>query len=212
MESRVTVAPKRKAPSPKVAAVKAEPVAVPTVDVKPEPELPVQAETAAPVVAARAEGIAMMTDVLETSKKFTDEAKAKIETMVGEFNTKAKAAFEKSGKVFEEFGDITKGNVEAMIESGKIAAKGYEAMGQDAAEYGRKQFEKTSATIKSFASVKSPTEFFQLQTQLLSGMFDTLAADTAKSSEAMLKLAGDVAQPISSRVSIVTDKVKSLAA
>jgi hypothetical protein len=46
----------------------------------------------------------------------------------------------------------------------------------------------------------------------MSTAFDSFAQETAKNSEAMLKLAGEVAQPISSRVSLVTEKVKSLAA
>ncbi|QUT06485.1 phasin family protein [Sphingobium phenoxybenzoativorans] len=194
------------APEPKIAA----PTDIPAV------AAPLQEEkTPEPVVEAalvQAEGNAMMTDVIETTKKITDEAKAKLESAFAEFNQKAKAGVEKSTKALGELSDITKGNVEAFVESGKIAAKGVEAMGQDAAEYGRKSFEKATATMKSFASVKSPTEFFQLQSELLSTTFDAFAKETAKNSEAMLKLAGDVAQPISTRVSLVTEKVKSLAA
>src|SRR6202007_2910443 len=95
--------------------------------------------------------------------------------------------------------DIAKGNLEAIVESSKIAAKGFETLGQSAAEYGRSSFEKTSATLKSFASVKSPTEFFQLQSELFTSAFDALASETAKNSEAVLKLAGEIAQPIRSR-------------
>ena len=153
-----------------------------------------------------------MTDILETGKKYAEDAKAKLETVYADFNSKAKAGVEKSTKALEEMSDLAKGNVEALVESGKIAAKGIETMGQEAVDYGRKSFEKATATLKSFASVKSPTEFFQLQSELLSSSFDAFAKETAKNSEAMLKLAGDVAQPISTRVSLVTEKVKSLAA
>ena len=66
--------------------------------------------------------------------------------------------------------------------------------------------------MKSLAAVKSPAEFFQLQSELLSSTFDSFAKETAKNSEAMLKLAGDVAQPISTRVSVMTEKVRSFAA
>src|SRR3546814_11303900 len=76
------------------------------------------------------------------------------------FNEKAKVAVEKSGKIIEELNELTKGNVEAVVESGKIAAKGAETLGQEAADYSRRSFEKATATMKSFASVKSPTEFF----------------------------------------------------
>ncbi|MDF0541921.1 phasin family protein [Sphingobium sp. H39-3-25] len=158
------------------------------------------------------EGILKMTDVIETTKKFAEDTKAKFETAFADINDKAKASVEKSTKAMEELSALAKGNVEALVESGKIAAKGVEALGQDAAEYSRKNFEKATATMKSFASVKTPAEFFQLQSELLSSSFDAFAKETAKSSEALIKLTGDVVQPISNRVSIITDKVKSLAA
>src|SRR3546814_16701629 len=71
----------------------------------------------------------------------------------------------------------------------------YTTLGQEAADYSRRSFEKATATMKSFASVKSPTEFFQLQSEFFSSTFDALASEAAKNSEAMLKLAGDVVQP-----------------
>lgn len=165
-----------------------------------------------PVEMAEQKGTELMSDVIETTKKYTEEAKERFQSAFAEMSEKAKAGVEKSTKAFEELNDIAKGNVEAFVESGKIASKGLESLGQEAAEYGRVSFEKASAAMKSFAAVKSPTEFFQLQSELLSGAFDAFAKESAKNSEAMLKLAGDVAQPISTRVSVVTEKVRSIAA
>ena len=158
------------------------------------------------------EGTKMMNDVIETGKKFAEETKAKLETAYADLNEKAKAGVEKSTKALEEMSDIAKGNVEAMVESGKIAAKGLETMGQEAVDYTKKSFEKATASFKSFSTVKTPTEFFQLQSQLFSSSFDEFTKEAAKSSEAMMKLASDVAQPLTARVTLVTDKVKSLAA
>ncbi len=157
-------------------------------------------------------GNEIMADVMETTKKYAEDAKEKFQSAFAEMSEKAKTGVEKSTKAFEEFSDLAKGNVEAFVESGKIATKGVESIGQDAAEYGRMTFEKASAAMKSLAAVKSPTEFFQLQSELLSSTFDAFAKETAKNSEALLKLAGEVAQPISTRVSVVTEKVRSLAA
>ena len=192
------------------AAVEAE---VPEVEMQEvvEQQAEAAASEATPSVAV-AEGMTVMTDLMETTKKYAEEAKGRLQSAMTELNEKASAGMEKTSKVLEEMTEMAKGNVEALVESGKIAAKGMEAMGQDAAEYGRKSFESATATMKSFASVKSPTEFFQLQSELLSSTFDSFAKESAKSSEAMLKLAGDVVQPISSRISLVTEKVKSLAA
>lgn len=157
-------------------------------------------------------GTEVMADVMENTKKYADETKERLESAFSDMSERTKVNVEKSTKAMEELGDITKGNVEALMESGKIASKGMEAMGQEAAEYSRQTFEKASSAMKSLAAAKSPTEFFQLQSELFSSHFDSFAKETAKNSEAMLKLASDVVQPISTRVSVVTEKVRSLSA
>lgn len=136
------------------------------------------------------------------------DAAEKGQAYFAEFSTKAKAAAEKSAKAFEEINEFGKGNVEALVESGKIAAKGFETLGQDYADYARKQFEGTTAALKGFAAVKSPTEFFKLQADFVRGQFDSFVAESSKNTEAMLKLAGDVAKPISNRVALAAEKIK----
>jgi len=136
------------------------------------------------------------------------KAAAKAESLFVEFNDRAKAAMEKGSKAFDEFNDFAKGNVEAVVESSKIAAKGFETIGQDAAEYSRKSFETATAAMKSFAGAKSPTDFFKLQSDYVRSAFDAMVAETSKNTEAMLKLAGDVAQPLSNRAAVAADKIK----
>ena len=204
------VEPVLAAPEPE--AVPEPVVTVPPVESKEFKSLSPKAGPKEPKMLAATEGTTIMNDVIETGKKFAEETKAKLETVYADLNEKAKASVEKSTKAIEELSDIAKGNVEALVESGKIAAKGFETLGQEAVDYSRKNFEKATASFKSFSTVKTPTEFFQLQSQLFSSSFDELAKEAAKSSEALIKLAGDVAQPLTARVTVVTDKVKALAA
>lgn len=131
--------------------------------------------------------------------------------LFGDLNDKTKAAVEKSTKLVEEFNDFAKGNVEAIVESGKIAAKGFETLGQDVADYNRKSFEGLTATMKSFASIKSPTDFFKLQSDFVRASFDAAVAQGSKNTEAFIKLAGDAAQPLSSRFAVAAEKVKAAA-
>jgi hypothetical protein len=199
-------------PEPVAETPAPEPVVEPA---KPEPE-PKESLTKAETIATQplpaTEGTKIMNDVIESGKKIAEETKAKFESAYADFNEKTKAHVEKSTKAIEELSDIAKGNVEALVESSKIAAKGIETLGQEAVDYSRKSFEKATASFKSFSTVKTPTEFFQLQSQLLSTSFDEFTKEAAKNSEALMKLAGDVAQPLTARVTLVTDKVKSLAA
>ena len=133
-------------------------------------------------------------------------------TVFGDVNERAKAAAERSAKIVEELADLTRGNVEALVASSKIAAKAVETLSQDAAEYSRKSFEDASATFKSFAEVKSATDLFKLQGDFARAAFDSAVAETARVSEALVKLAGDVAEPLNSRYTVAAERVKTLAA
>jgi len=146
------------------------------------------------------------------TSKAADMATDQIKTVLGEANARAKTAMEKSAKIIEEFADLSRGNVEAMVASSKLAAKGVEGLSQDAANYSRKSFEDASAIFKSFADVKSPTDFFKLQGDYARSAFDSAVAQSARMSETVLKLAGDVAEPLTSRYTVAAERVKTLAA
>lgn len=144
----------------------------------------------------------------DAAKNFAQDAQARATAMFGDFNARTKAAVERSTKLVEELTEFNKGNIEALVESGRVAAKAAETLGQNAAETARKNFEQTTAALKSFASAKTPTEFFQLQSDFARTAFDALIAETSKNSETVLKLAGDVFQPISNRFAVAAEKIK----
>jgi len=137
------------------------------------------------------------------------EAAEKAQAMFTEFTNRFKSSFEKSAKFGEEFADFAKGNVEAVLASSRVAAKAGEALGQEAAEYGKKHFEAATAAFKGFASVKSPTELFQLQSEFAKASFDSMIAEASRVSETLMKVAGDVAQPLSNRYALAAEKIKS---
>ena len=169
-------------------------------------------ETAEAVTPTAADTIADTTQKEETIMATNFEnTTSNVAPLFGDMNDRAKSAMEKTSKIAEEMTDFAKGNVEALVESSRIAAKGFESLGQDAAEFGRKSFETATANFKTLATVKSPTEFFKLQSDFMRQSFDSIVAEASKGTETMLKLAGDAAQPLSNRVAVATDKVKTAA-
>jgi len=147
----------------------------------------------------------------ETTKMATqfENTTTQAHTVFADMNERAKTAVEKSTKMVEEANEFAKGNIEALVESGRIAAKGFESLGQEAADYSRRSFESATAAMKNLAAVKSPTDFFKLQSDYLRGAFDSYVAEASKHTEAMIKLAGDAAQPISNRFAVAVEKVKT---
>ncbi|MEO5494249.1 MAG: phasin family protein [Sphingomonas sp.] len=213
----------------KVEVVKAEPVQAEPVKTVPAPVVAKAEQPVWPVVETSAAKAPVAAAVAAVAEKITTvaaeaapvikkevtkmentikDATVKGEALIADMNTRAKAAMEKGTKAFEQINEFNKGNVEALVESSKIAAKGFETLGQGYAEYARKSFEGMTATMKSFAGVKSPTDFLKLHSEFVKGQFDSMVAETSKNTEAFIKLAGDVAKPISNRVAVAAEKLK----
>ena len=129
-------------------------------------------------------------------------------TAFADATERAKGGFAKGQQMVGEMGEFGKGNVEAMVESSKIAAKGMEQFGQSAVAYVRASFEEAQVQARTLASAGSPTEFLKLQGDFMRTSFDRMIAETSKNTEAMLKLAGEVAQPISNRMALAADRFK----
>ena len=147
----------------------------------------------------------------EKGKTMADTIKnmtAQGEKFVAELKTRSEDAVAKGKAYFADMNEFNKGNIEAIVESGKIAAKGFEKLGQEQADYARKSFEQTTAAFKGMAAVKSPTELVKLHSDYVRTSFDAMVAQTSHSTEAFLKLAGEIAQPISNRFAVAAEKVK----
>ena len=207
-----TSAPAAKAPvkvaAPKKAAAKK--VAVKKTAAQPAPK-----KIAKPVVAKAPAKVAPITKLKDTimtkTKTVATDYTAKIQEAVATAQDKAKAAFEKTSAYATEYGEFTKGNLEAVVESGKILAAGLQDMGKAYVAEGKSAVETVTADVKEIAAVKTPADFFKLQGEIMRRNFDAAVAATSKSSEAMVKLAGDAFAPISTRVSLAVEKVKQAA-
>jgi phasin family protein len=153
------------------------------------------------------EGTRTMTIKTEATK-----AADGFQNLFGDVNERAKSALERNSRIAEEFTELTKGNVEALVASSKIAAKGVETIGQEVADFSRKAFDETSAVLKRFSEVKSPTDFFRLQGEFARTQFDSYVARSSQLSETVIKLAGEVTEPLSSRYSVAAERVKAAVA
>jgi phasin family protein len=144
----------------------------------------------------------------EATQMITDRTQA----MFGDINERSKEAMERSARVLEEMTELAKGNVEALVASSKVAARGIETLSQEVAEFGRRSFEEASSAVRSFAEIRSATDFFRMQGDFARSQFDSMVSESSKMSEAMIKLTGEVAEPITSRYSVAAERVKNIAA
>ena len=121
-------------------------------------------------------------------------------------------AVKRSQKAIEELAEVSKANVEALVEAGKVAVEGAKSLGQDVVETSREGVEKAADAVRALAEAKSPTEFMQLQTEFARAQFDRFVAESSRLTETFVKLAGEAIQPIQTRATLNAEKINKLVA
>ena len=180
-------------------AVPAKPIKLAKPKIKPAPDN-----------SAPAKIITRLKETPMATKKTTDFTKD-IKSFVADAQTKAKIALGKGNVVLGTASEFTKGNVEAVVTSGKILAAGFQDMGKSYVAEGKAAVETVTADVKALAAVKSPSDFVQLQSTILRRNIDQAIALSSKNTEAMLKLVSDAFAPISARASLAVQKIKQAA-
>lgn len=195
---KVVKAPAKKKPVKKAAAKKAAPKKV---------------KAAAKKAAKPTNAIAQAKDtIMATAKKAqnTDFTKTAKEALA-DVQTRAKTVFAKTGELASEVTEFNKGNVEAVVESGKIFFAGMQDMGRQQVAATKSVVKTVQGDFKKVAAVKSPTELVQLQGELARRNFDAAVSFGSKNTEALVKLYNDAFAPLSSRMSVAAEKLKKAA-
>jgi len=143
----------------------------------------------------------------ETSMSSNPDMNAAATDAVGEMQNRSKAAFEKSTEMMTDASETAKGNVEAVVESGKIFSTGMQDLARAYVEDAKSAYEQITADLKEMAAVKSPTELLQLQGKIMRRNFDAVVANTSKNTEKMMKLSNEAFAPITARLNVAADKI-----
>ena len=137
---------------------------------------------------------------------------APFQSLYNEANERSQELVKRSQKVAEELADLTRANVEAVVDASRRAAEGARSIGQDAVTSTRDGFEQAADAIRSLAEAKSPTEYLQLQGDFARASFDRLVAESSKLTESFVKLAGEAFQPLSNRASANAERFNTFVA
>ncbi|MEH6684536.1 MAG: phasin family protein [Qipengyuania sp.] len=187
----------KKAVAKKAAPVK-KPVAAPT-----SKAAPAKAAAAPTTPIPQLKETIMATAKTDTTTEYT----AKAQELAADMQARVKSAYDKGTEMTKEAVAFQKGNLEALVESGKILASGIQDMGRTCVEEAKSVAETTQDDVKKFAAIKSPTEMFQLQGEIARRNFDAMVSTTSKNTETMLKLVNEAFAPMSNRMSLAAEKV-----
>jgi phasin family protein len=110
-------------------------------------------------------------------------------------------------KGYEELAVFGKQNVDAVLQSQTIVAKGVEEMSKALLAFSQASLEVGVAAGKAMLGVKTVRELVDLQTNFAKSSFDTMVAEGTKLSEMGVKVANEALEPINARVNAAVEKL-----
>ena len=137
---------------------------------------------------------------------------APFQSLFADAGDRGQEAVRRSQQAAEQLADLTRANVEALVEAGRIAAEGARSIGQDVVETSRGGIEQSADAVRSLAEAKSATEFVQLQSEFARASFDRFVSESSRLTESFVKLAGEAIQPISTRASLNAERLNTFVA
>lgn len=144
----------------------------------------------------------------KTAEQTAETVTAKAKDFFADIQGQASEAAEKGKKFAADAMELQKANLAALVEAGKIAAKGAQEMGKVNFEFAKSNFADLQAAVKEIIAVRNPTDFSKVQTEVVKKAFDTAVSQASKNTETTVKLVSEIFQPISNRIAVTTDFFK----
>ena len=142
---------------------------------------------------------------MATSKTTKNGAAATAENMVAATKEQVEKASQAAIKTYDDLNSLNKDNFDAVMQSGTIVAKGYEAIGKEFMAFAQSAVEANVAATKAVFGAKDVKEAFDLQAEFARSSMDKALAESAKLSEMSMSVAKEAFEPIQARVNVAVE-------
>lgn len=139
----------------------------------------------------------------------TEAFKSTVERASVAGNQAFKDGVEKSLGMLNEVNSLSKGNIEAVIESMTAATKGVETVGAQTAAFAKKNWEDAVAAGKSLSTAKSVQEVIELQSSWAKSSIEAYVSEMNSISETLSASFKDTFKPINARMTAAVEKFQS---
>jgi phasin family protein len=115
----------------------------------------------------------------------------------------AKQQVERTSKAFKGYGDFTalgQDNMDAVVKSGTVVAKGLEVLSKEMMDFAKASFEDNVAATKAMLGAKNLTDLVNLQTRYTQNNLDHALSEGTKLTELSVRVASEAFEPIKARV------------
>jgi phasin family protein len=162
------------------------------------------------------EAVAVHQETIETVVKAgADVAGKSVDNVVALTKDHVEAAVKASSEVFKGYEDIMlfgKENLEALMASGNIVARGVQDLSKTVVALAQESLEDSIAAGKALVGAKTLKEVIDLSSSLAKSNFDKLVAESSRLGKLSSKLAEEALAPIHGRVDAAVKKLTKTAA
>ncbi len=117
--------------------------------------------------------------------------------------TRSRAAMEQSANALDAITDLTRGNIEALIASSRIASAGIQDITRGLVDFTRAQVEQTTGAARDLAQAKTPAEAMEMQRAFAKVQFSTALSEAARLTQAMIATMNEARAPLQARASSI---------
>ncbi|PWC75543.1 phasin family protein [Azospirillum sp. TSH64] len=132
-------------------------------------------------------------------------AKQNLEGLVKAQQEQIEKASAKVLKGYDELTVLTKENVDALVKSGTVVAKGAEEAGKQVAAFTQSSLEKSVSNAKAVLAVKTIQELVELQSAFTKASLDAFVSESTKLQELTVKVANEALAPLNARVNATVE-------
>jgi len=138
-----------------------------------------------------------------------DTIKSTVERMAQAGNQAFKDSVKKTLSALNEVNTLSKGNVEAVVESLTAATKGAETVGAQALAFSKKNWEEAVTAAKTLSGAKSVQEVIELQSTYAKSAMEAYVAEVNQMTETLSASFKDTFKPINTRMTAAVEKFQS---
>jgi phasin family protein len=139
----------------------------------------------------------------------SETIKTTVEKMAQAGNQAFKDSVEKTLGALNEVNALSKGNIEAVVESLTAATKGAETVGAQAMAFSKKNWDEAVTAAKTLSGAKSVQEVIELQSRYAKASMEAYVSELNLLTETLSSSFKDTFKPINARMTAAVEKFQS---
>lgn len=142
----------------------------------------------------------------KTLEELTTQSKQAFEGIIKAGQEQAEKVGQQLFQGYDDLASFNKQNVDAIVQSSTVVAKGAEEVSKTVAAFAQSSLEQGVAAGKALMGAKTLKDIIDLQAGFAKQSFDAFMAESSKLSELSVKVTNEALAPINARVNATVEK------